>query len=164
MSNETTANTETSANSENTANTETAITAPDAQGYSRITDDEFDRRFRPEEGDEEGDPDDGCYHYYENWHDEAEWKFLLTMEAERRLWTWVDVDDGSWCVSSGLHRVNRVAYIVTAEPYPEGETIDVYDPSEPARVTSKATPRRTTARKGARRHAKPQRPRAERKD
>lgn len=42
-----------------------------------------------------------------------------------RVWTLVDGDDGDMYLISGLHFVNRVGYLLSRDPVPEGATIQV---------------------------------------
>jgi len=41
------------------------------------------------------------------------------------IWTIMDDDDGNLCVSSGYHFVNRVGYLISTKPVPEGDDIFV---------------------------------------
>lgn len=48
----------------------------------------------------------------------------------RHVWTLVD-DDGSQYVLSGFHHINRIGYLVSATPVPEGVEIRVDIPNRP---------------------------------
>ena len=60
----------------------------------------------------------------------------------RTVWTLIDGDDGDQYVLSGFHLVNRIGYLVSTVPFPEGTTSQVRIPmqSEEAAVTTAHTP------------------------
>lgn len=80
-----------------------------------LTEDEFDKRFTVING-----PDDGWYH--SDFEDVKKKKY-----DPAQIWTAVDTDEGS-AVCSGLHLVNRFAYVVTEEHVPDDEIIVVEMP------------------------------------
>lgn len=45
-----------------------------------------------------------------------------------RIWTIIDGDDGDWHIVSGLHFVNRVGYLVSRKPIPQGVAFEVHIP------------------------------------
>jgi hypothetical protein len=49
----------------------------------------------------------------------------------RTVWTLIDGDDGDQYVLSGFHLVNRIGYLVSTVPVPEGTTIQVRIPMQP---------------------------------
>lgn len=98
--------------------------------YRRITESEFDTEFRPLRA-ADNDADEATYLRLEDWHNPAEWARILAARDAGRLWTCVDTEDGSWCLSSGLHYVNRQYYVISEVAVPAHMTIDVYDPDEP---------------------------------
>src|ERR1700678_2700893 len=44
----------------------------------------------------------------------------------RTVWTLVDGDDGSQCLLSGYHVVNRIGYLLSTVPVPERTDIQVH--------------------------------------
>lgn len=44
------------------------------------------------------------------------------------IWTFIDNDDGDQYVLSGYHFVNRIGYLLSTEPVPEGTNIEVHIP------------------------------------
>ncbi|WP_437186765.1 hypothetical protein SH668x_000120 [Planctomicrobium sp. SH668] len=44
------------------------------------------------------------------------------------VWTLVDGDNGDWYLLSGLHYVNRVGYLISRVPVPEGVAVQVHIP------------------------------------
>ena len=53
-----------------------------------------------------------------------EMAFVLEMEKENRVATYVDADDGT-AIESGLHYCNRIGYFITQEPITEEFTLPV---------------------------------------
>ena len=51
---------------------------------------------------------------------------FVSQQDPRTIWTLVDGDDGDQYVVSGFHFVNRVGYLVSKVPVPEGMTIEVH--------------------------------------
>lgn len=47
-------------------------------------------------------------------------------EDPRTVWTVLDGDDGDLYVASGYHFVNRIGYLVSTVPIPEGTFIQVH--------------------------------------
>ena len=50
---------------------------------------------------------------------------FVRRQNPRTVWTLVDGDDGNQLLASGDHLVNRVGYLVSAVPVPEGVAIQV---------------------------------------
>lgn len=46
----------------------------------------------------------------------------------RKVWTLIDGEDGDMYVTSGLHFVNRVGYLLSREPVPDNTAIQVHIP------------------------------------
>ena len=46
------------------------------------------------------------------------------------IWTLLDGDDGDLYLISGFHFVNRIGYLISREPVPEGTTIQLHIPME----------------------------------
>jgi hypothetical protein len=44
------------------------------------------------------------------------------------VWTLIDGDDGDLYVASGLHLVNRIGYLLSRDPVPEGTFVQVHIP------------------------------------
>jgi hypothetical protein len=51
---------------------------------------------------------------------------FVRQQDPRCVWTLVDCDDGSMAVASGMHFVNRVGYLVSTIPSPEGALAEVH--------------------------------------
>ena len=48
----------------------------------------------------------------------------------KKVWTFVDGDDGDMYVISGLHYVNRVGYLLSRDPVPDNVAVQVHVPME----------------------------------
>jgi hypothetical protein len=59
---------------------------------------------------------------YETYGEEL--KFIQSLD-HRHVWTYMDGDNGGTYLVSGRHFVNRIGYIVTAEPVPDDEIIQI---------------------------------------
>jgi hypothetical protein len=59
----------------------------------------------------------------------AELEFVRRQDP-RTVWTFVDGDDGDQYVLSGYHLVNRIGYLISAVPVPEGTQVEVRIPME----------------------------------
>jgi len=55
---------------------------------------------------------------------------FVRQQDSRVVWTLTDGDDGDQYVLSGFHVVNRIGYLITAIPFPEGTTIQVHIPMQ----------------------------------
>ncbi len=53
-----------------------------------------------------------------------EWDFIRSFDR-RRVWTIIDNNDGQTFIVSGLRWVNRLGYIITENPWPDGHLIEV---------------------------------------
>jgi hypothetical protein len=51
-------------------------------------------------------------------------------QAPRTVWTLVDGDDGNQCLLSGFRIVNRIGYLLSTFPVPEGADIQVRIPAQ----------------------------------
>ena len=49
---------------------------------------------------------------------------------EHYIWTAVDGDEGQYCVSEGIHFVNRIRYYVTDIPWKDGIFYNIVDEEE----------------------------------
>lgn len=54
---------------------------------------------------------------------------LQAAQESNTLWTQLDAD-GVMCFANGYHHVNRMAYVMTEEPYDPMESIEVVDQSD----------------------------------
>jgi hypothetical protein len=54
---------------------------------------------------------------------------FVRRQDPRYVWTFLDGDDGDQYVVSGLHFVNRIGYLISKIPVPEGMFIEVRIPS-----------------------------------
>lgn len=95
-----------------------------------LTEEEFETRFPLREnhlnpqaswGDELG----GCL--FETYGEELE---FVRQQDPRTVWTLVDGDDGDLCVHSGFHFVNRIGYLLSREPLPDGQELQVRIPMD----------------------------------
>jgi hypothetical protein len=91
-----------------------------ASAFRTITEDEFIEQFKPEQC------EDGSYYRQRDWTDPDDLIVIEQAAKEGRCWTALNTD-GGWGLSSGMHWVNRVFYIICAMPVPAGEQIDVLD-------------------------------------
>ncbi len=99
------------------------------ESYLEITEDEFDNKFQlmtnhinPWAGwavDDRG----GCL--FETYG--PEFDFVRRSDLSR-VWTLIDGEDGDMYLASGLHYVNRVGYLITAESVPPSTFIQVHLP------------------------------------
>ncbi|WP_437193648.1 hypothetical protein [Planctomicrobium sp. SH527] len=94
-----------------------------------INEDEFDQRFplvsnhlNPQASWVIGDGP-GCL--FETYGEELE---FVRGQDVRFVWTLIDGDYGDMYLVSGFHRVNRVGYLVSRTPVPEGHFIQVLLP------------------------------------
>jgi hypothetical protein len=104
-----------------------------------ITEDEFAARYglranhlNPAASWAYGDAD-GCL--FDTYGDELD---FVRQQDPRTVWTLVDGDDGDHYVLSGFHIVNRIGYLLTTAPVPEGTTIRVRVPM-PSEHTAPST-------------------------
>ena len=96
-----------------------------------ITEDEFDSRFplvtnhlNPNASwclDKQG----GCL--FETYGEELE---FVRQQDPSTVWTLVDGDDSDQYLLSGFHFVNRIGYLISTVPVPEGTEIQVHIPME----------------------------------
>jgi hypothetical protein len=54
---------------------------------------------------------------------------FVRQQNRRYVWTFLDGDDGDQYVASGLHFVNRIGYLISKVPVPDGVFIEVRIPS-----------------------------------
>ncbi len=57
---------------------------------------------------------------------------FVRQQDPRTIWTLVDADGDDQAVISGFHFVNRVGYLVSQVPVPEGVSIEVRIPNNPS--------------------------------
>ena len=99
--------------------------------YIDLTEDQFDEQyplvvnhFNPSAGWALGEAR-GCL--FETYGQELEY---IKRQDPQRVWTLIDGDDGDMYVVSGFHWVNRVGYLLSRDPIPEGTFIQVRLPME----------------------------------
>src|ERR1700730_15839712 len=56
---------------------------------------------------------------------------FLRQQDPRNVWTLLDGEDGDLYVVNGFHFVNRLGYLISTVPVPEGVTIQVHIPMQP---------------------------------
>ena len=77
-----------------------------------LTEDQFDIEFQPQLNLLNQNASwDGCL--YETYGEELAYVFRTN---PRNVWTWVESDEGLFLIS-GLHFVNRLGYLITAQPW-----------------------------------------------
>lgn len=98
-----------------------------SEALIELTEDEFDAAYplvpnhiNPTAGWAVGDGGRGCL--FETYGDEFDY---VRRFDPQRVWTLID-GDGDLYVASGLHRVNRVGYLLSRDPVPEGTFIQVH--------------------------------------
>jgi hypothetical protein len=67
----------------------------------------------------------GCL--FETYGDELD---FVRRQDPRTIWTLLDSDDGDQYLASGYHLVNRIGYLISTVPVPEGVTIQVRIPMQ----------------------------------
>jgi hypothetical protein len=95
--------------------------------HIKITEDEFDQRyplvrnhFNPNANWACGDSGGGCL--FETYGDEIR---FVSEQDPRTIWTLIDGEDGDLYVMSGFHFVNRLGYLISKIPVPEGVFAEV---------------------------------------
>ena len=90
-----------------------------------ITEDEFEAIYKPQKNHID---DNASYNKwgYETFGEELEYVLSIAEKEPRRVWTVLDAD-GTLPIASGYHLVNRMLYIITEVPCPEGQEIEVID-------------------------------------
>lgn len=97
----------------------------------QLTEEEFDERFtcipnhlNPNAGWGYGG-EHGCL--FETFGEELE---FVRQQDPRTIWTVVDGEDDDLHVLSGYHLVNRIGYLITTKPVPDGADYEVHIPFE----------------------------------
>jgi len=94
--------------------------------FIQLTEEEFEARFplRPNHLDPNASwqVGDGLGCLFETFGEEAE---FVRKQDPSRVWTLVDDGEGGECIISGFHFVNRLGYLISTVPVPEGTTIEV---------------------------------------
>jgi len=97
--------------------------------FIELTEDEFDKQFplltnhlNPNASWAFGDGP-GCL--FETYGDELA---FVRAQDTRTIWTFIDGDDGECYVVSGYHHVNRIGYLISTRPVPDGTDIEVRIP------------------------------------
>lgn len=90
-----------------------------------LTEDQFHREYQPQKNHFDNNASwDGCM--LETYGKELEHVKTVFQYAPRRVWTVLDCD-GKTILASGFHFVNRIGYVITENPAPEGLDIEVLD-------------------------------------
>lgn len=71
------------------------------------------------------EPNSGCL--FETYGKELE---FVRQQNPRTIWTLIDGDDSDQYVVSGYHLVNRIGYLISKAPLPEGIAIQVHIPMQ----------------------------------
>ena len=110
---------------------EATLALPPASPLLEITEDEFDERFplltnhlNPNASWGSGD-EGGCL--FETYGEELE---FVRRQDPRTVWTLVDGGDDDQYLVSGFHFVNRIGYLISTMPVPEGADIEVRIPMD----------------------------------
>lgn len=100
--------------------------------HIEITEDEFDRQYpllpnhlNPNATWSLSDSGGGCL--FETFGEEL--RFICEQDP-RMIWTLIDGEDSDLYVVSGFHFVNRIGYLISKDPIPEGVFIEVHIPME----------------------------------
>ncbi len=100
--------------------------------HIEMTEDEFDERYplvpnhlNPNATWSLSDSGGGCL--FETFGKELA---FVRQQEPRTIWTLIDGEDGDLYVVSGYHFVNRVGYLISKVPFPEGVLIEVHIPME----------------------------------
>ena len=93
-----------------------------------LTTDEFFRWYQPQQNPFDDNASyDGCmFETYGKEHDHIK---LVNDFAPDRIWTMLDCE-GKTIVANGYHFVNRIGYIITELPAPEGMYFEVLDEND----------------------------------
>jgi len=103
--------------------------------FIALTEDEFDQQYplvmnhiNPHASWSYGsDTDDTTGCLFETYGEELE---FVRQQDPNTIWTFVDGDDGDQYVINGYHLVNRIGYLISKAPVPEGVTIEVHIPMQ----------------------------------
>jgi hypothetical protein len=100
--------------------------------HIEMTEDAFDQQYpllpnylNPNASWAFGDSGGGCL--FETYGEEIR---FVSEQVPRTIWTLIDGEDGDLYVVSGLHFVNRVGYLISKVPVPEGVFVEVRLSSE----------------------------------
>ena len=95
--------------------------------YLELTENEFGRQYplvtnhlNPHASWNLGDSGPGCL--FETFGEELR---FVGQQDPRTVWTLTDGEDGELYVASGFHLVNRLGYLVSQVPFPEGVFVEV---------------------------------------
>lgn len=93
-----------------------------------LTEDEFFRWYQPQQNPFDDNASyAGCM--FETFGKELDHIKLVHELAPDRIWTVLDCD-GKTVVASGYHFVNRIGYLITEVPAPEGAYLEVLDEND----------------------------------
>jgi hypothetical protein len=73
--------------------------------------------------------DNNVGYLFETYGEEVE---FVRNQDQRCIWTLIDGDDDCQCLVSGFHLVNRIGYLISQKPIPDGVEILVCLPMENA--------------------------------
>jgi hypothetical protein len=95
-----------------------------------ITEDRFEEIYKPQRNpfDPDGAPWDGCV--LETYGQEFELVKAMQATDPGRVWTLLDCD-GELVLSSGMHYVNRMGYLITEVPVADGDLVTVLNDAAP---------------------------------
>ena len=89
----------------------------------KISEDEFEERFQPQPNHLVLDAGFNGW-LYDTHGAEADFISEFAVKCPERVWAVLETDEGMSIVS-GVHFVNRMGYIITKEPVPDGRRIEV---------------------------------------
>ena len=90
-----------------------------------LTEDQFYRDYQPQQNHFDNNASwDGCM--LETYGEQLEHVKTVFKYAPARVWTVLDCD-GKTIVANGFHLVNRMGYVITENPAPDGLYIEVLD-------------------------------------
>jgi hypothetical protein len=91
-----------------------------------MTEDEFYSKFEMVENHLDEDAElDGCM--FETYGEELE--YIKSLDGTKRVWTFLEGDEGNQYFMTGMRLVNRIGYFITTEPYTEEYEVALYSPT-----------------------------------
>lgn len=106
-----------------------------ATTFEQITETEFFERFKPVQNTITNGQSsyDGCM--FETYGAEYAAVVAAHLKNPAQVWTVLEGDDGELFIGDGMHFVNRLGYLITEVPAPEGVSFEIYDPEDLEEIT-----------------------------
>lgn len=97
--------------------------AEPVDGVLTLDNNQFIDRYKPER-----DTENNSYYRQRDWTVAEDWAAVEAAAKENRVWTAQDDDEGRFCITNGVHCVNRLYYIITSRPVENTDwQVQVYD-------------------------------------